>query len=616
MNNGLGINFLRFVCEEDPSSWSQVFARLPFDEVELKQKGALFGVIKSGNVENWADVEVEMTNWVEEYFNGVDKGGNLGNFFTLFSEKYPEINCLWLWLVIENETRKLKIVGSDSGGLVIQRAGTEINLGKNLSSGKVITGELKTGDILWMWEGNLSEDFETWEEQIKNNNLGSYAAFKITVENYSSETEVEVIETVVPKVEVKELESEVENSRVIVIDNQSLASDKYVGPINIFKKITNWFKKERVVKISVDRKLQNRKKWSLGLGLLFLILLVSSLMLGSIRKKGIESQNKWLSFSAPIEKGVDEALGLVKINQNGSKKLVEDARSAFNLNKAMFTSNEQKDLLEKLNKKIDDAWVVVSGEKNGNLTEIVNLSLIRAGVNASRISNLGENKFVVLGTVSGLVMSVDTKTKEVKVLAGKGAGLDWVDAVSDGSKYFVMSKSGIFVAGNESSNMTFDTAVTNPVSLSRFGTALYVLEKGNKEIFKYLISDAGFGERARWLKENQTISDLPLDLDIDVDVWVLEEGGHIERFRRGSKEPLTISGLPEGMIFEKITVEKNGNRIALLSSKSGSVVFCDKTTGVCGEQFKNESLKEARDIEFDTDNKLIVLSAGSIGVLN
>ena len=607
MNNGFGINFLRFVREEDAFSWSQVFARLPFDEEEIKQKGALFGVVRSEQIDNWADREIEVTNWVEEYFNGVEKGGNLADFFTNFGEKYSEIEGLWLWIILEDGIRKLKAVGKGGGFLEIERKGEKIDLSENLKIGKIISGELKTGDIIKMWIGKIEGDFEKAETE----EVGSYAAFKIEARDLEAgETEKEEISEV-EEVEIKEVKSEVR-----VFEKEDLASDKYVGPVSLALRLKNWWSKKRKAPVIVEEGRGKQKKWALVLGGVFLGLLITSIVLGTLRKGKMERENRWLGFSEPIEKSLNEALGLTKLNPTGSKKLVEDAKNSFNLKKGEFSNEEYKEKIEALEKKIGETWTSVSGEKSGEITEVVNLELIRAGVNANRMSFVDGSKLVVTSSVSGLVMSVDAKQKEVKVVAGKGAGLGWLDSASDGKKFFVLSKGSLFAVGNETNTLVFDTAVTDPLSLASFGTSVYVLEKGNKEVFKFLVSDSGFGERTRWLKEGQVISGVPVDMDIDVDVWVLEEKGQLERFRRGVKESFDLSGLPADMEFEKVSVEKEGNRVALLSVKSGMVVYCSKENGNCSQLIKAEKLKEAMDIEFDGENKLMVLFSGGIGVLN
>ena len=81
VNTGLGLSFLRIVNEEGSNGWAQVYARIPFDDSELQNKGALFGVIYGEEKEGWAEKDMELMGWVEDYFNKVENGGVLLDFF-------------------------------------------------------------------------------------------------------------------------------------------------------------------------------------------------------------------------------------------------------------------------------------------------------------------------------------------------------------------------------------------------------------------------------------------------------------------------------------------------------------------------------------------------------
>ena len=129
----------------------------------------------------------------------------------------------------------------------------------------------------------------------------------------------------------------------------------------------------------------------------------------------------------------------------------------------------------------------------------------------------------IIGTDNGVVMTADLESKAMKIVAGKGAGLGWIDSVSSSKATYVLTKGGIFAAGNETNSLIFDSAVTDPIGISIFGSNVYVLEKGNKEIYKYTITESGFGERQRWLKEGQSIKSPPIDIDIDVDINFFKE---------------------------------------------------------------------------------------------
>ena len=605
MNNGLGINFFRHLKEEDEHFWIQVFAKLPFDDAEIKQKGSLFGVVKLEKVEGWSELDMEITAWVDDYFNGVDKEINLSDFFSKLREKFKLVDSIWLSIFEENASRKIKAVCCGEASLTVKRGDNIISLAEGLADSKIVSGEIKTGDEITVGVGSSN-----WKEMKKSDSLPEselvHGFFEIKVES-----EIEKLETETSKIVNVEDISKVEK----VEDTTAiLATEMYVGKQTIGSRLKNFFaRRYGSLSMSDENLRKKRKRGVFLLGVLFVALLILSLVLGSVKKETKLKEDRWIEFSGPIEKMVDGAVEIAKINPVGAKNMVEEAKQKFLSGKGDYENKEKIDLLEK---KIEMSWTLVSGEKKAEFSEVINLELIRSGVNASRIAYSSKDLFSVISSENGTVISVSLGSKEMKVLAGKGAGLGWIDSVISKEKAFVLTKGGVFIAGNESNSLVFDTAVTDPVSMAVFGANLYVLEKGNKEIFKYSVTESGFGERQRWLKEGQSISSTPVDMDIDVDIWVLEHGNTLERFRRGVKESFSLSGISKEIEVEKISVEAEGDRIALLAPKQGTVVLCLKTTGICEKQLKNDKINEARDVVFGESGVLYILLKSSVGMLN
>jgi len=187
--------------------------------------------------------------------------------------------------------------------------------------------------------------------------------------------------------------------------------------------------------------------------------------------------------------------------------------------------------------------------------------------------------------------------------------------VGDNSRMVVLNSSGVRNAINGQDLIKFDAAVAKPVAMGRFGSNLYILDQGNKEIFKYAAIGDGYGERSRWLKQDQNMSILPVDMAIDSDIWVVSAEGEVEKYRRGSKENFSISGLTSGVKISRMAVEPEGDRIALLDNNSGVVAVCSKTSGSCTQLLKSEKLREAKDVEFDEKGNLLVLLPGVVGIL-
>jgi len=624
VNTSLGINFFRTVNEEGSNGWAQVYARIPFDDYELSEKGALFGVVLGKPLETWADVEAAVMEWVDEYFNKVEEAGDLGSFAKSFKEKYPEVDGAWLWVVPKKDGgREIKTVRWGLSGVSLSRGGKEYDLA--IDEGKIVRGMAVAKDRVTMWSGKLGEMIEVEEEKTfdeeKVMSLGNRLA-----ESREAAAGLFFDFDKQPAVQTEEVVEEVEKSEQVTevlaekpeVETEDLAGEKLVGPAGVKDRLLNWWRKIRPLGRQ-DLRVnhgggEKRKKWAVLLGVFFLILLSVSLVTGSLKIKADREAKKWREFSEPIMNNILEAQDLVKINPSGARKLVDDVRKTFDIQKAEFVKGKYKNEVATLEQKINDAWTITSGEKESQIEELVNIQLVRPGFVGERMSLTKAGSVLVLDSKLGIVVSAVTATKDIKVVAGKGEGLGWLDGLSDGSRVLILNSKGVSVNGKETGGIVFDMAVSKAVALGRFGANLYVLDSGNKEIYKYGAISDGYGDRTRWLKQDQTISVAPVDMAIDSDVWVLGDSGQVERFRRGVREQFTLSGVPEGAKTSKITVQMDGPSLAMLDTNSGMVIVCSKETGNCEQQLKSEKLKSASDIEYDGSN-LLVLFSGTVGVL-
>lgn len=620
VNTGLGLSFYRVVSEEGSNGWAQVFARVPFDDSELMDKGALFGVVSGKDKDRWVETEEKLMAWVEEYFNKSEKKGDLAAFFDKWQEEYPGLTGGWIWVVEEDGHREVVMAGTDKVEISLLRKEKEFNFSSGLVGGRAARGRVTEGDRVALWtEGLLEGDEEAsllrmkeegithLNDRLKNDGLAA-AGLVLDFLQFDKPADEEVPE---------------ERVAVVVREAPILADEKLVGPLGIKEKVSNWWMEVSRKLTSVSRRGSSverrenpkRKKMAVGLGVVFLILLLISLISGSIKMRNEAESKIWKEFVEPIEKSLSEAVGLAPLNPSGARKLIQDSRDSYESKKSEFAKGKHSQDLVELGLKIEESWTLVSGEKESEVEEVARIDLVRQGFGGNRMSLVKSGQLVVMDERMGVVVTVELMTKDIKVAAGKGEGLGWLDVVGDTKKIMTLSSSGVRNAQTGQDLVKFDAAVVRPIAMERFGDNLYILDQGNKEIFKYAAGGEGFGERARWLKQDQSMEITPVDMAIDSDIWVVSEDGQMERFRRGSKEQFGLSGLSSGLKIVRVAVELEGDRVALLDSTSGAVAICSKTTGACSQLLKSEKLREAKDLEFDETGKLLILLPGVVGVL-
>jgi len=636
MNTGLGLNFLRIVNEEGSNGWSQIYARVPFDDVELRTKGALFGAVFGTELANWADLEVEMTTWIDEYFNGINTSGDLGEFFGEWRKKYSDLSGVWLWVrLLEYNRREIKIVKWGTAGVYLKRGENRVDLMANVEEGKVIKGNVDAGDVLYVWSGVLGEKLfinsDVIDEEERVFDLGKeisdlgvaasglilridkmVAVNDLEATEPASQIEVADTEQYKPDQVIPEDEKKVNEKTVEIIRN------RYVGPIGIKEKLINWWGEvllPRTRTVKVGEPAPKRKKMAVIFGFIFLILLLISLISGSIKMKSEAEDKRWRGFYEPIEKGRQEALSLSQLNPVGARKMMEEVKTTFDLKKVEFLDGKHKNEVIDLERKINEGWVVTSGERSVEIEEIAKIDLVRSGFVGDRITAVNSEKMLAVDNVLGVAVSIGVSTKDIRVVAGKKENEKWIDVTGDDKKTLIMNSLGVKNAENNQDLIVFDAAVAGPVSVGRFMENVYVLDQVNKEIYKYSATGETFGSRTRWLKQGQSVGMVPVDMAIDADIWTVSESGQVEKYRRGSKEPFSVAGLPAGLKVSRLAVEVASGRIALLDQFAGMVLICNKDNGNCSQQLKSERLKTARDLEFGSDGSLYVLFPGLVGKL-
>ena len=630
MNKDLALRFLRVVNETGLNGWGQVYARMPFEAEEEARKGALFGAVFAKG-ESSPDKEAEMMVWVDEYYNSAERGGLLVDFWEKFEDKFKVVDSVWVWVTIELGKRKIRMVRNGESGIVIYRDASRVEVTGKSGMGRVITGDVEPGDEMLVWAGGLSEhlkeleDKKLDEEERVDGVVGKLIRDQVGAAGLVLRFGGMEMDEVIGKEEV------VEEKTLGAVNTESwgsenleepenlyaepeLVSDRLVGPVKPKDRVVSWWKRiSSRGRLTVGNRggLDKKKRITIGLGLLFLILLSVSVVMGSVKIKNDREAAKWAAFAEPIEKKRLEAESSSKMNLVGSKKLLEEARAAFEEGKGDFIDTKFKNNLADLEMKLEQSWQTASGEKESELVNQINFDLIRQGFVGSKFSWSSDSNFLALDGALGVIARVETVQKEIKIIAGKGEGQEWLDLVPLGKNGFVLGRRGIGPISGEIKLTDFDSAVSDPVALGYFGSNLYLLDRGNREIYKYTVSGETLGERQRWLKQGEVIDlSTPVDLAIDGDVWLVGGSDKLERFRRGVKENYSLSGVPEGAVFSRVAVEREGDRVALLDKVHGWIIMFKKEDGSFVSQLNSGQFMEAGDIEFDGEGKLWVLAKG------
>lgn len=384
-------------------------------------------------------------------------------------------------------------------------------------------------------------------------------------------------------------------------------------------KVGSLFGKSRQQEIIVREENERQKRLMLSVAFGLLLLLGVSVFFGWKRRLAQEMEERFSSVWEVVDHQYKEALSLTELNPLRARALLIEAKK----NVEEIIADERSDFSgsqnDKLSKRLDELTELieqVSGEhKIKEASVFLDLSLVRPDTYGEVLA-LHEDTMVVLDRSSGVLLRVSVGKKSAEVVGGgsflSGAS---VAAVYSG-KGFVLSKSGMVEVSlsRKTSAIVFETDPEwgEIVDIEIFGGNIYLLDKGQGEIFRYQGAEGKFGERQRWLGQG-VFPDFSSvrSLVIDGDIWVLDEGG-IFRFRRGAAEPFVVTGLDKPLADPvSIDTDEDSDLLYILDRGNDRVLVLNKS-GEYKEQYVWDGIEGVTDMVVSEEEGKILLLSGSI----
>ncbi len=149
--------------------------------------------------------------------------------------------------------------------------------------------------------------------------------------------------------------------------------------------------------------------------------------------------------------------------------------------------------------------------------------------------------------------------------------------------------------------------------LSLYFGNVYVLDKKQNQILKFVQTDSGFS-KTDYLSDNSSVDfSKAAAITIDSSVYVLFSNGDISKFTKGKKDSFALNNLDKKLSsptriysnidFDNVYILDNGNSRILVLDKSGNYKA----------SYEASFIKNAKDFEvLEKDKKIYVLSSGKL----
>lgn len=619
----------KFTGSPDEAGWAQVYDFKPDDEEKLRVRGQLFAVISTAKkleqtIAGVATGREILSRLHEEYFGKLEAT----SFVQLKKAVETVIEEFSAWEEVEiaaiaylNEVSYL--VAGGGAKIAILRGSKLTNLLQS-KKGEVVSasGFPKQGDVLIAGTRAFSESFPhgviagaligkslseakdffapAIHSRPKGGNLGAILVKfeRTTPEENSLENLGEVVSKLQqkPRPETPTLNKAAlgQEGPKFLIKERFLAGVKKFGEKKVYVK-------EEGLTGDVSRK----RKVSLSVGLLLLILLVVSIFFGVRTKRRAEFRTVYEEAVTSIEHELEEAEVLFGLNPERSRELLATAR-----NKVLSLEAEGADdvQIQELKQRVEENQEKILGEYKVEPSPFIDLSLVSSGFKGDAVS-LSQGKVYVVDREGRKIVAISVDSKRTEIVAGPSqiSRLEKIAAYSD--RVFFLNSDGVFEA--EEGEKVIEPEWEGEVLMSLYAGNFYILDKGASAIYRYPGADNEFGQKGNWLS-----SGLEIDLSkasslvIDGSIWVLVDSGEILKFGLGNPQPFRLSGVfPEIKNPSAIYTDEELKYLYVLEKEEGRVVVVSKEGGYKA-QYLSDKIKEVTGLVVSEKEKKIILLTG------
>jgi hypothetical protein len=605
------LTFAKIVANPNAYSWSQAY-----------NAGKLFAVLS---------LEAEEESQEKDYLNVLGKeilDTLEQEFFTLetkdlesikqavvvTSEKIPqEINCSFVIGSVVGNVLYVYILGN--GRVSLKR---EAKLGNLLEARdqkpdalKTASGFLQDGDIVILQTkqfsdiisiGTLTEFIDSPTPSEAAENLAPIihekeeAAAAAIIISYKPLTANEVTEQAEEEAtieEISEAEAGIEEQPETEIETKAEAEaeveieeppfytpsvNKKTGLLpNLKQTFSSLISKPRITR-SANLNLNHSRKVILTIVVIILVVFVGSIIFAMNKQQNEKIQSAFQSIYPQAQKKYSDGQNLAGLNQNLARDSFTQAQQILDSGKDKLPKNskEEKQVLDLLAK----------------VNEALNQT---SGVTATAAK------------------PVDASVSPFLLAETKNDGLYFTE---DSSHIYGIAKDQVFSLNADGSGKK--TLIKNNSDwqqaggLSTYNGNVYVLDKKQNQILKFVQTDSGFSS-ANYFSGTQPDLSKGVSMAIDSDVYILSSDGMVAKYTKGTADNFALAGFDMPLSNPtSITTNATDDNIYILDNGNSRIVVVDKN-GNYKSQYQASILKTAKDFEvLEKDKKVYVLSGGKI----
>lgn len=334
-----------------------------------------------------------------------------------------------------------------------------------------------------------------------------------------------------------------------------------------------------------------KRKTTLTIGILIIILLIVSVVFG-IRQKKLNE------FNTKSEEQLN--IAILSYENLSRESFISAKEIAIKLKEDGYKNEKLNELLKNINEKESE----ILGEIKPEIKELLNLTLQINDFEGDVLVSTGETMFV-WDKDNKNIIQLNVNGKDAKIVAKKDdlrfsvAIKDTRQIASYEGTLFLDKLDGVYEIDN---NSLFYMYAGN----------IYVVSKSENQIFRYSANGKTFSSKTDWLAPGiEADFSKVIDITIDGSIWLLSSSGKVAKFTNGNPNSVLMKGIIDPLENPTaIYTNENLKYTYILDREKGRVIVLEKN-GDFKLQYISEKIKNATDLVVSEKEGKIILLSGS-----
>lgn len=487
----------------------------------------------------------------------------------------------------------------------LTREGKTAHLNNAEADFQLISGALKPGDLIALTTNNLLDlighDLPNWSETPLDE-------MEEEINDLLPQSTGGPVAGVL--IQVPRIEKEIKEDHFTEIELLPNPAPKKRGPVVYLPKLIAFSKRfmNRFWPSSV------RGTAILGLGLLLVVLVGAGFVYR--HKKDTETTAIFDSHLQTATTSLGQAESLKDLDAQTAASQLAKAKSEVSL--ALKMKPEDNSAIN-LQKQIEEAaGSILKVYPVSDFPLWLDLDLVKRGFSATQLS-LSHGNLLLLDPTSDVLIKIDLTTKAPQILAGPAdLGQGKLASLNGDNAWVFSTDKGVLKTDLSSQKTTIaikpDSGWGRIDDIYGFASNLYIVDEGKNQIWKYVPVENGYSDRLSYFKDGTSAALVGTKrLQIDSSVWVLRNGGEIDKYTEGVADFFSFAGLDKPVVDPKsFFVSDQTSNLYLLDSGNSRLLVLDKK-GNYKAQYTSGSFANFTDLVVDeAGKKAYFLQGGKI----